>query len=81
LLRIYVLPTGGGGYEGGLKREGSFIELSKELVDSLNARHSNLPLDFAESTFSICFYDSIVVFEKIAWPKGLYRTVITPGNA
>ena len=65
-------------HEGGLRREGSIIELSKDLVDSLNARHSNLPLAFAESTFSICFYDSIVVFEKKAWPKDMYRTVITP---
>ena len=68
-------------HEGGLKKEGGFIELSKELVDSLNARHSGLPLDFAETTFSICFYDSIVVFEKIEWPKNLYRTVRTPGNS
>lgn len=65
-------------YEGGIKREGSFVELSKNLIDSLNSRHNGLPLDFAESTFSINFYDSIIVFEKMAWPKGLYRTVRTP---
>ena len=65
-------------YDGGLKREGSFIEYSKEMIDHLNARHCNLPINFADSTYSICFYDCIVVFEKIAWPKNLWKPMRTP---
>lgn len=56
-------------YGGGLRMQGTFIERSKELVDSLHAWHSrdNESLkvdDFTKTTYSIHFYDSIVVFEK-----------------
>ena len=54
-------------YEGGLRRIGSFIELSKELIDALNADHSRgalAPSEFTRSTLSMHFYDSVVVFEK-----------------
>lgn len=54
------------GYGGGLKREGTFIELCKDLIDKLNANYSPaMTIDnFTRSTDSINFYDSIVVFEK-----------------
>ena len=54
------------GYGGGLKREGTFIELCKDLIDKLNANYSpDMSVDyFTRSTDSINFYDSIVVFEK-----------------
>jgi SAM-dependent methyltransferase len=54
-------------YEGGLKREGSFIERCKHLIDELNADHARdalAPTDFTHATLSMHFYDSIVVFEK-----------------
>jgi len=54
-------------YEGGLKREGSFIEYCKDLIDELNADHTRgavQPTPFTLSTLSMHFYDSIVVFEK-----------------
>jgi hypothetical protein len=54
-------------YGGGLKREGSFIEHAKNLIDSLNAVFTReaVPITpFTQSTSSICFYDSVVVFEK-----------------
>lgn len=54
-------------YGGGLRREGTFIELSKALVDELNAFHfRKLPETsaFTRSTDSMTFYDSIVVFER-----------------
>jgi SAM-dependent methyltransferase len=57
----------GGGYEGGLKREGSFIEHCKDLIDRLNADHTRgalAPDEFTASTLSIHFYDSMVVFER-----------------
>lgn len=54
-------------YEGGLRRQGSFIELSKALIDELNADHSRgalAPTDFTRSTLSMHFYDSVAVFER-----------------
>jgi hypothetical protein len=54
-------------FGGGLRREGTFIELSKNLIDELNAdfsRQALPPTDFTKSTLSMHFYDSIVVFER-----------------
>jgi len=54
-------------FGGGARREGSFIELSKSLVDELNADHARgqVPVtDFTKTTLSMHFYDSVVVFER-----------------
>ena len=54
-------------YEGGLRRNGSFIERCKELIDELNADHARNAMattEFTRSTLSMHFYDSVVVFEK-----------------
>ncbi len=54
-------------FGGGLKQEGSFIELAKELVDELNAdwtRGELAPTGFTRSTLSMHFYDSMVIFER-----------------
>jgi cephalosporin hydroxylase len=54
-------------YGGGVDRPESFINIAKTLVDKLNADHSRgaiTPDAFTRETFSMCFYDSIVVFEK-----------------
>lgn len=59
-------------YEGGLRRAGSFIERCKGLIDHLNATYvreeigsEGLPSSgFADETWSMCFYDSIAVFER-----------------
>jgi hypothetical protein len=54
-------------YDGGFRREGTFIELCKTLIDQLNAEHSRgavLANEFSTSTTSIHFYDSLVVFER-----------------
>ena len=57
-----------GHFGGGYKREGTFIEISKGLVDELNSWHSHTPklavTDFTRSAHSIHFYDSVVVIEK-----------------
>ena len=55
-------------FGGGLRRDGTFIEFSKALIDRLNAWY-HMPRDseidaFALGTYSITFYDSIVVIEK-----------------
>jgi SAM-dependent methyltransferase len=63
-------------YEGGLRREGSFIERAKTLIDELNADHTRgqlPPTDFTRTTLSMHFYDSIVVFER-----GLHTLKIAP---
>ena len=54
-------------YGGGVGREGSFIELCKQLIDELNADWSREKLpstEFTRSTLSMHFYDSIVAFER-----------------
>lgn len=51
-------------YGGGLRREGSFIELCKQLIDELNGVHAGLETEFTHSTLSMHFYDSIVAFER-----------------
>jgi SAM-dependent methyltransferase len=54
-------------FGGGAGCEGSFIELSKSLIDELNADHARnqVPVsDFTKTTLSMHFYDSVVVFER-----------------
>jgi hypothetical protein len=54
-------------YGGGIQRPGSFIELTKGLIDELNAgwtRGKLAPSDFTRTTQSIHFYDSMIVFER-----------------
>jgi len=55
-------------YGGGYKKKSSFIEYSKNLIDNLNAYHSQNKKfkvnEFTRSADSIHFYDSIVVIEK-----------------
>jgi hypothetical protein len=55
-------------YGGGHKRGGTFIEYSKNLIDSLNAYHSeqaSLPVnEFTKSVHSLHYYDSVLVIEK-----------------
>jgi SAM-dependent methyltransferase len=54
-------------FGGGVRREGTFIELCKTLIDELNAdwsRDKLPPTDFTRSTLSMHFYDSIVAFER-----------------
>jgi hypothetical protein len=66
-------------YGGGLRREGTFIELCKELIDELNAATGNTKVtEFTHSTLSMHFSDSVVVFER---GRMTHRHVITPGGA
>ncbi|HEY1447476.1 MAG TPA: class I SAM-dependent methyltransferase [Caulobacteraceae bacterium] len=54
-------------FGGGLTEPASFINIAKGLVDRLNADHAQgaiSPDAFTRDTFSIAFYDSVVVFEK-----------------
>jgi len=59
-------------YGGGLRKEGTFIEVCKSLVDELNADHSRgalQPSRFTNCTFGMHFYDSLVVFERGAYTQ------------
>lgn len=51
---------------GGLNNPGSFIEMSKKLIDKLNHWHcKDVKRDhFAEHTYSMHYYDSVLVMEK-----------------
>lgn len=66
-----------GDWGGGLNRKGTFIEYCKTRVDDLNAGHIDLgraTTTFTETTDSITFYDSIVVFEKGPHPVAVRTT-------
>jgi hypothetical protein len=61
-------------FKGGLKKPGTFIEYSKNLVDSLYDEHvrdrNKLIINgITKHVNSISFYDSIVVFEKLERKK------------
>ena len=54
-------------FGGGLGEPASFIVHAKSLIDQLNADHGRGALQpdaFTRDTFSIAFFDSVVVFEK-----------------
>jgi len=55
-------------YGGGYRREGTFMEYAKDLMDQINAWWSHDPglkvNQFTKTTKSMHVYDSIIVFEK-----------------
>ncbi len=54
-------------YGGGLRAPGSFIERCKDMIDELNAGYTRgalPPTAITQSTISMHFYDSVVVFER-----------------
>ena len=54
-------------YGGGLDKPDSFVNFAKQCVDRLNADHTRgrlAPDLITQQTLSICFYDSVVCFEK-----------------
>lgn len=54
-------------YNGGLNDPNSFLNRSKEYTDQLNIEHTKgelQPNDLLKGTFSISYYNSIVIFEK-----------------
>lgn len=56
-------------YGGGLRKNDTFIEFSKQLIDQLNAWHTRTPEefgvdDFTLSAHSMHYYDSILAIEK-----------------
>jgi hypothetical protein len=54
-------------YGGGVSKPDTFINISKNFIDRLNADHTRgqvVPDFITRQTFGISFYDSVVVFEK-----------------
>jgi hypothetical protein len=55
-------------FGGGLRREGTFIEACKDLIDQLGAETAGpggaKVTEFTRTTLSMSFYDSVVVFER-----------------
>jgi hypothetical protein len=65
-------------FGGGVKREGTMVEMFKDKIDELNATFSDAEVtDFTKSTDALCFYDSVIVLEKR--PQGKRQTVMTQG--
>lgn len=67
-------------YGGGLRRDDSFMEFAKRKLDEINAVYTRgaLPVtEFTRSTNSVCFYDSMAVFERRR--QGQRQAVITEG--
>jgi hypothetical protein len=67
-------------FGGGLRREGTFIETAKGLIDELNADHARgamEPTEFTRSTLSMHFYDSVCVFER---GRHLAKSMVDAGS-
>ena len=64
-------------FEGGYRRDGTFMEFAKQKLDELNGFHIDLHRDrfgsFFRNTFGVSFFDSMVVFEKevVPSPRGV----------
>lgn len=59
-------------YGGGLNNTENFLNLTKPLIDALNADHSRgavPPSFFSKNTFGMHYYDSVVVFERGTIPQ------------
>ncbi len=71
-------PNFGGGY----RKQGTFIEYTKSLLDQLTAWHSHDPAlvvnEFTRSAFAVHYYDSMVFFEKRAMNAPYARMKGTP---
>jgi hypothetical protein len=70
-------------YGGGVRREGTFIEYAKNLIDQEHAWHSRdqdaLSVnDYTRSIRGMHIYDSIIVFDKGQVPKPRHEKTGTP---
>jgi hypothetical protein len=70
-------------YGGGVRREGTFLEYGKALVDQLYGWHSEETelldtTDFTLSTFGVHFYDSVLVIEKRIMTRPISSQTGTP---
>lgn len=77
-------------FSGGYRRPGTFIEVSKSLVDGMHAWYHRWPISrrarrAQSEIFSVCFYDSVVVIEKRRRERPTVvkvgRPTLTPASA
>lgn len=73
------------GYGGGLRREGTFIEYAKRLIDQQHAWHAREDPSFTVDDYTrtirgMHVYDSIIVFDKARVPKPRTRKTGTPSH-
>lgn len=55
-------------FGGGLRREGTFIERTKNFIDQINRDYTNeavKPTPFSDATASMHVYDSLIAFERV----------------
>jgi hypothetical protein len=54
------------GYGGGIRREGTFVEMAKDRIDDLYIYENEkiVRTYFAKNIYAIYFYDNIIIFEK-----------------
>jgi methyltransferase family protein len=72
-------------YGGGLRREGTFIEYAKNLIDQQHAWHSHDKEtfdvdDYTRSIRGMHVYDSIIVFDKDTVRKAVAKKTGTPSH-
>lgn len=70
-------------WDGGYKKEGTFIEYSKDFIDYIHAWHSRNPYQFQVSEFtrtvnSLHYYDSILAIEKRPLDPPFHHKTGTP---
>jgi hypothetical protein len=69
-------------HDGGYKREGTFIEVVKELIDDIHSWYhdqGSTVLDTAaESIHSLCVYEGIVAVEKRSRPRSFFTLMPPP---
>lgn len=66
-------------YGGGFKREGTFIEKCKSLIDSINAQPTRN--NFADTTHSMTFYTGSIVFDKMNFKTADMKGIEVPPPA
>jgi len=70
-------------YGGGLRRDGTFIEYAKNLIDQQHAWHAREDTSFKVDGYTktiraMHVYDSVIVFDKAPVPKPTHRKTGTP---
>ena len=70
-------------YGGGVRKAGTFIEYSKNLVDQIHTWHSEdqkrlSVSDFTRSAYALHYYDSMLVIEKRPIEKPTHRMTGVP---
>lgn len=70
------------GYEGGHRRKGTFLEVTKSFIDDMHGwYHGRKTSEIGRSIGAIHVYDSIIAFEKGGGERPFHTTIGTPQRA